>query len=33
MPNESDPRYDKWKAAIERQLATLDDDAILPILT
>ena len=29
MPNESDPRYDKWKASLERQLATLDDDAIL----
>src|SRR5881394_2872696 len=29
MPNESDPRYDQWKASLERQLATLDDDAVL----
>ena len=29
MPNEDDPRYAAWKTAIERELAALDDGAIL----
>ena len=29
MPNEDDPSYVAWKAAIEREFATLDDGAIL----
>jgi predicted alpha/beta hydrolase family esterase len=29
MPNEEDPRYAAWKAVIEKEIATLDDDAIL----
>jgi predicted alpha/beta hydrolase family esterase len=29
MPNEDDPGYAAWKAAIEREFAGLDDDAIL----
>ena len=29
MPNEDDPSYAAWKAAIEKELATLDDGAFL----
>src|SRR6185503_8228177 len=29
MPNEDDPKYKVWKAALEKELATLDDGAIL----
>ena len=29
MPNEDDPRYAAWKATLEREIATLDDRAIL----
>src|SRR2546423_14037329 len=29
MPNEDDPAYGAWKATLEKELATLDDDAIL----
>ena len=29
MPDEDEPRYATWKAAIENELATLDADAIL----
>src|SRR5207245_6251377 len=29
MPNEDDPAYAAWKATLEKELATLDDDAIL----
>jgi hypothetical protein len=29
MPKEDDPSYAAWKAAIEKEFATLDDDAIL----
>jgi uncharacterized RDD family membrane protein YckC/predicted alpha/beta hydrolase family esterase len=29
MPDEESPRYPAWKAAIERELATLDDGAIV----
>lgn len=29
MPNEDDPTYAVWKSAIERELAALDDGAIL----
>jgi predicted alpha/beta hydrolase family esterase len=29
MPNEDDPAYDAWKGALEKEFATLDDDAIL----
>jgi pimeloyl-ACP methyl ester carboxylesterase len=29
MPNEDEPSYAVWKAAIEKELATLDDEAIL----
>jgi len=29
MPNEADPRYPTWKAALERELADLDEGAIL----
>jgi predicted alpha/beta hydrolase family esterase len=29
MPNEDDPRYTAWKATLEKELATLDDGAIL----
>lgn len=29
MPNEDDPTYVAWKATLEKEFATLDDDAIL----
>ena len=29
MPNEDDPAYVAWKAALEKEFETLDDDAIL----
>jgi len=29
MPNEDDPAYVAWKATLEKEFATLDDDAIL----
>jgi predicted alpha/beta hydrolase family esterase len=29
MPNEDDPSYAPWKATLEREFASLDDDAIL----
>ena len=29
MPKEDDPSYAAWKASIEKEFATLDDDAIL----
>jgi predicted alpha/beta hydrolase family esterase len=29
MPNEDDPSYVKWKATLEKELAALNDDAIL----
>jgi len=29
MPNEADPNYARWKAALEKELARLDDGAIL----
>jgi predicted alpha/beta hydrolase family esterase len=29
MPNEDEPAYGPWKAALEREFRTLDDDAIL----
>src|SRR5262245_26374638 len=29
MPEEDDPRYDQWKATLEKELATLDERAIL----
>jgi predicted alpha/beta hydrolase family esterase len=29
MPNEGDPSYAAWKATLEKEFATLDDDAIL----
>ena len=29
MPNEADPNYASWKAALEKEFATLDDVAIL----
>jgi predicted alpha/beta hydrolase family esterase len=29
MPNEADPTYAAWKAALEQELAALDDGAIL----
>ncbi len=29
MPDEADPRYDAWKATLEKELAALDDRAIL----
>jgi len=29
MPNEEDPAYVAWKATLEKEFATLDDDAIL----
>jgi predicted alpha/beta hydrolase family esterase len=29
MPNEDDPKYPEWKAAIGREIAELDDGAIL----
>src|SRR5204863_233163 len=29
MPNEDDPAYAAWKPTLEKELATLDDDAIL----
>jgi len=29
MPNEADPEYAPWRTALERELAELDDDAIL----
>jgi len=29
MPNEDDPRYVAWKETLEKELATLDDGAIL----
>ena len=29
MPNEADPAYAAWRAALEREIATLNDDAIL----
>ena len=29
MPNEGDPSYSVWKAALEKELAALDDGAIL----
>src|SRR5437879_13863963 len=29
MPNEGNPGYVAWKATLEKELATLDDDAIL----
>ena len=29
MPNEDDPRYASWKATLEKELAALDDHAIL----
>jgi len=29
MPNEADPKYVNWKAALEREFAKLDDGAIL----
>jgi predicted alpha/beta hydrolase family esterase len=29
MPNEDDPHYAAWRPAIEKELAALDDDAIL----
>jgi predicted alpha/beta hydrolase family esterase len=29
MPNEDDPRYTAWRATLEKELATLDDGAIL----
>src|SRR4030095_2409479 len=29
MPNEADPKYALWKAALKKEFAQLDDDAIL----
>lgn len=29
MPNEDDPRYSKWKTALEQEIAGLDDAAVL----
>ena len=29
MPNEADPKYASWKAALEKEFATLDDGAIV----
>jgi len=29
MPNEDDPSFPAWKTALEKEFATLDDDAIL----
>lgn len=29
MPNEDDPRYAAWKATLEKELAALDDHAVL----
>jgi len=29
MPNENDPKYAAWRKTLERELETLDDDAIL----
>jgi predicted alpha/beta hydrolase family esterase len=29
MPNEADPKYARWKAALEKEFAKLDDGAIL----
>ena len=29
MPNEADPKYARWKAALRKEFATLDDGAIL----
>ncbi len=29
MPNESDPKYERWKSALEAALGTLRDDAIV----
>ena len=29
MPNEADPNYAAWKSALEKEINTLDDDAIL----
>jgi predicted alpha/beta hydrolase family esterase len=29
MPNEDDPAYATWRTALEKEFATLDDDAIL----
>jgi hypothetical protein len=29
MPNEADPKYARWKAALQKQFAELDDGAIL----
>jgi len=29
MPNEDDPSYAQWKATLEKELAALDDGAIL----
>jgi predicted alpha/beta hydrolase family esterase len=29
MPHEDDPRYASWKAALEKELAALDDDSFL----
>jgi predicted alpha/beta hydrolase family esterase len=29
MPNEADPDYSAWKTALEREIAVLDDEAIL----